>query len=220
MVGKLAIGIVLAVFIWNVATRPETRVFAKADTQTATLGKKMDKNPSSPESPRTEPLSAPLKDSTEVEEKLVQPSIPIDPPISTPEHTNPVKNVSLDGPDFVWQRLIDHGFSREQVAGIMGNLRQEHNFQTSDVPGGLGIAQWMSNRRAALMAKPNYLDLAVQVDFIVEEMNSTEHRAGAMLRAATTVEAATIAFQDGYERCGDCRQAQRVQYAQEYYNRY
>lgn len=102
----------------------------------------------------------------------------------------------------------------------MGNLRQEHNFKTSDVPGGLGIAQWMGGRRSALMARDNYLDINVQLKFLVDEMNTTERAAGNAVRSAQTVEAATIAFQDKFERCGICRQEQRVQYAHSILGKY
>lgn len=102
----------------------------------------------------------------------------------------------------------------------MGNLRQEHNYKTEDVPGGLGIAQWLGARRDRLMLKPNYSSIETQLSFIVEELQTTEARTMQRLKASESVEAATIAFQDGYERCGDCRQPQRIQYALEILTRY
>lgn len=212
MVGRLAIGVALAWGIWGLVTHPETRVFAKMDNQTANLHDKTGTNPSFEQKPRIEPLAASLTETTEVTKE--------DPDIPAPILPEPVKTSSLDAPTIVWQYFTSRGFSREQTAGIMGNLRQEHNFQTSDVAGGLGVAQWLGNRRAALQAKPDYLNLTVQLDFIVEELNGVESRAGAALKAATTVEAATIAFQDLYERCGQCMQSQRVAYAYEYLGRY
>ena len=77
----------------------------------------------------------------------------------------------------------------------------------------------MGSRRANLLAKENPYDIATQANFIVEELNGVESRAKSMLTAAHTVEQATIAFQNGYERCGDCRQSQRVAYAIDYYGR-
>ena len=106
MVGKLTIGIVLAVAIWHIATHPETRVFAKADTQTATLHDKSGVNPSFEQKPRIEPLSASLKEATEVTNHS---------DISN-SSTEQAKNISLDAPGVVWQRLISHGLSREQTA--------------------------------------------------------------------------------------------------------
>ena len=220
MLGRLAIGVALAWGIWGLVTHPETRVFAKMDNQTANLHDKTGTNPSFEQKPRIEPLTASIDKTTVVEpvQNTKNDSL------ATAENQKPtevvVKNSSLDAPTIVWQYFTSRGFSREQTAGIMGNLRQEHNFQTSDVAGGLGVAQWLGNRRAALQAKPDYLNLTVQLDFIVEELNGVESRAGAALKAATTVEAATIAFQDLYERCGQCMQSQRVAYAYEYLGRY
>lgn len=103
----------------------------------------------------------------------------------------------------------------------MGNLRQEHGFKTSDAgAAGLGIAQWLGSRRAALEAKGNYLDLTTQLNFMLEELSGIEHVAGNAIRTAQTVEEATMAFQDKYERCGDCRQSQRIGYALEILARY
>lgn len=102
----------------------------------------------------------------------------------------------------------------------MGNLAQEHQFKTDDVPGGLGIAQWMGARRQKLMQRANYSVLQTQLQFMVDELNSTEKRAGDALRATTTLEEATVVFQNLYERCGVCMQHQRVAYAHEILAKY
>lgn len=112
-----------------------------------------------------------------------------------------------------WNFLIANGFTRNQTAGIMGNLQQEHGFQTSDVRGGLGIAQWIGGRRSALMARPNYLDISVQLQFMLDELNGSNAHAGAAVRASATIEQAVQAFQNLYERCGICNEGARVQYA-------
>ena len=127
--------------------------------------------------------------------------------------------MQLTNEQIAWNYLIQR-FTKEQAAGIMGNLRQEHNFKTDDVPSGLGIAQWLGARREQLIQRGNYSDINVQLDYIVWELENTESRASTQLRAQTTVEGATRAFQNYYERCGDCRESQRIQYAIEYYNRY
>ena len=124
----------------------------------------------------------------------------------------PMSVVPINARDFVWSYLSKH-FTREQTAGIMGNLRQEHNFNTSDVAGGLGIAQWIGGRRARLMTKPNYNTLTGQLDYLMEELNGSESAAGSAIRSARTVEEATVAFESLFERCGDCRTGTRIQYA-------
>lgn len=108
---------------------------------------------------------------------------------------------------------MSQGFTRNQTAGIMGNLQQEHGFKTSDVGGGLGIAQWIGGRRSALMGKPNYLDINVQLTFLMEELNSYERGANAAIRASQSIEEAVVAFQNKFERCGICNQGARVNYA-------
>jgi len=119
----------------------------------------------------------------------------------------------LDNETIIWNFLIAQGFTREQVAGVMGNLQQEHNFNTSDEPGGLGIAQWIGARRSNLVAKGNYLDLNVQLNYLMEELNGSEYRAKAAIQASTTVDQATVAFQNKFERCGQCEQGTRIMYA-------
>lgn len=119
-----------------------------------------------------------------------------------------------------WEFFISKGLSREHTAGIIGNLRQEHNFNTSDEPGGLGIAQWLGSRRERLIQRGNHLDFNVQLNFIMEELETTEQYAYQNLKSTTTVEAATISFQNFYERCGNCMQSQRINYALQAYNLY
>lgn len=95
----------------------------------------------------------------------------------------------------------------------MGNLQQEHGFKTDDVPGGLGIAQWLGGRRANLLARKNPFSIHTQLQFMLDEMNGPESAAGKAVRSAQTVKQATIAFQNIYERCGYCVQDQRISYA-------
>lgn len=119
-----------------------------------------------------------------------------------------------------WDFFIAKGYSDVQVAGILGNLKQEHNFNTSDEPSGLGIAQWLGARRERLIQRGNHLDLTSQLNFIIEELNGTESVANKLLKSSYSVEEATVVFQNLYERCGNCMQSQRITYALEIYNRY
>lgn len=112
-----------------------------------------------------------------------------------------------------WDFLIRNGFTREQTAGIMGNLMQEHRFNTSDVPGGLGIAQWTGGRRLNLINQyPNsYLSIESQLDFLMKELSSTG--IGARIKNTNTVYDSLIIFQDQFERCGICATDNRIKYA-------
>lgn len=119
-----------------------------------------------------------------------------------------------------WEFFINKGFTKEQTAGILGNLKQEHGFNTSDEAGGLGIAQWLGSRRERLIQRGNHLDFNVQLNFIMEELDTTEQYAHQALRATTSVEQSTIAFQNFYERCGNCMQQTRINYAFDIYYKY
>ena len=125
----------------------------------------------------------------------------------------PAPSQPVDNETATWNFLIGQGFSRNQTAGIMGNLQQEHNFNTSDVPGGLGIAQWMSGRRDNLMARPNYLDINVQLQYLMDELNTGESAAKAGILASDSLENAVYVFSSKFERCGTCHNEQRVAYA-------
>lgn len=197
MISKLVGGIILAICFYMVGTTPEPHAAAESAMDTADLTQKMSTHPSPKPKARTEPLTRSQETVTEVA------------PVA------PKSNERI-----IWERLIAEGFTREQTAGIMGNVRQEHNFKTDDVPGGLGIAQWTGGRRSALMARGNYLDLNVQLDYLIYELNNTEIRAKQSILSSSNVEEATIAFQNNFERCGTCMQQQRVSYAYDTLSRY
>jgi hypothetical protein len=119
--------------------------------------------------------------------------------------------------DHVWNYLIKAGFSDEQAAGIMGNLQQEHGFQTS----GDGLAQWMGGRRARLMRMNKPYSLNTQLNFLVnvELAGSYSHVKKALL-ACNTVAAATTVFCNKYERPGIPAMSKRQAYARNVYNIY
>lgn len=105
-------------------------------------------------------------------------------------------------------KFVAAGFTREQAAGIVGNLIAESNLDSNNTTGdggvSHGIAQWNGDRLKALKAfasskgKP-WNDYDTQLDFIIYELSSSESTAGQKLRASKTVEEATAAF-IGYER--------------------
>lgn len=104
--------------------------------------------------------------------------------------------------------FVSRGWSREQAAGIVGNLVHESGLNpnaTHDVdpktgqPTGLGIAGHRLERRQALIefarakgAAPN--DYQTQLEFIDQELRTTEASAGNALRAARTPQEAAAAF--------------------------
>lgn len=125
-----------------------------------------------------------------------------------------------DNEGIAWNFLISNGFSPAQTAGIMGNLMQEHGFQTSDTAGGLGIAQWTAGRRNSLLSRDNPYDIYTQLQFLMDELNTGYAAAKNSILSSTSVDAATRAFQNQFERCGICREEARINYAYTIYNRY
>lgn len=130
----------------------------------------------------------------------------------------------------VYNRLRQNGFTDSEAAGITGNIAQESMFDTEafskDGYNSHGLVQWTGDRKAHLeqFARENGLDpkdWRTQVDFISEEMNTTERAAFEALRKnpnITPEEAAHI-VREQYERPDPAvaNDAYRQQVAREVY---
>jgi hypothetical protein len=123
--------------------------------------------------------------------------------------------------------FVARGLSKRQAAGIVGNLIQESSVNPNAVEfgggPGRGIAQWSVGGRWDTSHGDNVTSyasqhgesrwaLTTQLDFIWFEL-TTDGYGYSALKAATTVSAAVLAFQDKYEICGTCDQTKRVEYA-------
>lgn len=131
----------------------------------------------------------------------------------------------------VYNRLRQNGFTDSEAAGITGNIAQESMFDTEalskDGYNSHGLVQWTGDRKAHLeqFARENGLDPTdwrTQVDFISEEMNTTERAAFEALRKnpnITPEEAARI-VREQYERPDPAvaNDAYRQQIAREVYD--
>lgn len=131
----------------------------------------------------------------------------------------------------VYNRLRQNGFTDSEAAGITGNIAQESMFDTEalskDGYNSHGLVQWTGDRKAHLeqFARENGLDpkdWRTQVDFISEEMNTTERAAFEALRKnpnITPEEAAHI-VREQYERPDPAvaNDAYRQQVAREVYD--
>jgi len=100
------------------------------------------------------------------------------------------------------------GYTKEQAAGIVGNLIQESGLRPSGAVGdngtAFGIAQWRGERLTRLKRFANangkhWEDFETQLAFVDMELQSHETDAYRNLKAARTVDEATAAF-IGYER--------------------
>lgn len=118
--------------------------------------------------------------------------------------SSPAENEAI-----AWDYFMAQGFTRNQTAGIMGNLQQEHGFRTD----GDGIAQWTGGRLSTLLSRPNPRSIQTQLDYLMFELNGSYGKVKTNLMATSTVEQAVVVFQNQYERCGICAESSRVQFA-------
>ena len=109
--------------------------------------------------------------------------------------------------------FTDNGYSKAQAAGIAGNLFEESNFRENAEnkagggKGAYGLAQWRSDRQTELFKFANTkgekrggLSLKTQLEFILQEFESTEKSARNLLKQQSTVEDSARSFGLKYER--------------------
>jgi hypothetical protein len=112
-------------------------------------------------------------------------------------------NVTAPKVDPAMQFFLGKGWSREQAAGIVGNLLQESGTldptQSHDSGTGIGIAGWRLERRKALEGfaaarGKSATDFETQLEFVDHELRTSEGAVGARLRQAKTAGQAAEAF--------------------------
>lgn len=114
-----------------------------------------------------------------------------------------------------------------QSAGIMGNALREtgelEHLQQIDEKGdaqGLGWFQWSGARHVAFLAfceKHSYRWQSdeASIEYLISELNSTQHETLVELRNTETVEAAAEAFEKYFERAGVVDMRERIDYAED-----
>lgn len=109
--------------------------------------------------------------------------------------------------DYSRDVLINKGWSREQAAGIIGNLLEESDLNPAALnkkENAQGIAQWRGDRikKFEELYKIPLLNSSLdqQLEYLNWELNNTEKFAGNALRKTKTVEEATKSFDRFYER--------------------
>ena len=120
--------------------------------------------------------------------------------------------------------LVGKGLSDFQAAAIVGNLQQESGLNpraSGDQGASHGIAQWHLSRWDDLRAFADYQKrdpwaLDLQLDFLWNELRTIPELGLDELRSSTSLEAATVAFQNLFERCDPtkCAESKRIAYAQ------
>lgn len=126
--------------------------------------------------------------------------------------------------------FVGKGLKDYQAAGIVGNLMQESNVSPTAVEygggPGRGTAQWSVGGRWDTDASDNVVwyanqqhqdkwSLQLQLDFTWYELMHFSRYGLAALRSSTNITDATIAFEDDFEQCGHCDEAQRIAYAKD-----
>lgn len=112
------------------------------------------------------------------------------------------------------------GWTREQAAGIVGNLVVESGLRTDIVGDGgraYGIAQWHPDRQARFkqvygkdIRQSNFQE---QLEYVNWELNNSEKAAGDALRGATTAADAAAIVDSQYERSAGLHLARRQENA-------
>lgn len=115
--------------------------------------------------------------------------------------------------------FMNKGLSEAQSRGIVGNLIQESNGNHTSVnrsSGAFGLAQWLGPRKQRLIQKyGTNPTIPQQLEFIWEELNSTEGKAFQKLLNTNTIADATKAFAKHFERAGnnEMNMNKRIKYA-------
>ena len=128
------------------------------------------------------------------------------------------------------QFFMSKGWSKEQAAGIVGNLKIESGNFASDVLSGtrkgdggkaIGVAQWHKDRRDIFQ---NLFGKSIigssfkeQLEFVNWELNNSEKKtAGDKLRLARTAQEAAVIVDKFYERSSGAHRTQRIAAALQY----
>ena len=121
------------------------------------------------------------------------------------------------------QQVLDFfqskGLTENQSRGILGNLLQESNGNHEIVnskSGAFGLAQWLGSRKKKLIEKYGKNPTKQQqLEFIWEELNTTEKNTLQKLLATNTISDATRVFANSFERAGksEMNMNQRIRYA-------
>lgn len=116
---------------------------------------------------------------------------------TTTPSSGPLTGDTAQNAQTVWNFFKNNGYTPEQVAGIMGNLKNESGFNPgakNPTSGATGLGQWLGSRKTNLSRWPNNNTVEGQCAYILFELQHTESDKDRHLRNAKDVTAATIAF--------------------------
>lgn len=129
---------------------------------------------------------------------------------------------------YIPRLMKDFGLTKEQAAGIVGNLGHESAGMQAGIQergvkvgrGGLGWAQWTGPRRKEFESflEKNGMsanDPEANYAFLKQELQTTEAPSLEKLKQTKSIEEATVVFEESYERAGVKSYGSRVQYAKD-----
>lgn len=116
------------------------------------------------------------------------------------------RQISTNFTQYALNFFKNKGLSENQARGIVGNLMQEsggNHTITNKSSGAFGLAQWMGNRKQQLLQQyGSNPSSQQQLEFIWQELNTTERKAFDKLLSTNTIADATKAFAKHFERAG------------------
>ena len=127
---------------------------------------------------------------------------PIEKSLEEPDDRTPTGNQIVNF-------FMNKGLTKNQAKGIYGNIMQEsggkHNIVSKDGHNSYGLAQWTGTRKARLFSKyGTNPTVNQQLEYLWDELNSTEKSALNALRNTSTVADATKVFMQKFERPANC----------------
>lgn len=124
--------------------------------------------------------------------------------------------------------LQSKGLNNKAIAGVMGNIQQESNFDTTNTnksSGAYGLFQWLGGRKTNLL---NYAkekgtsasDIQTQLDFFWYELETSEKKTMSVLTSSNyeTASDYAAAFEKSFERSGGSALEKRKSYAETFYS--
>ena len=136
-------------------------------------------------------------------------------------------NTAASNASYIWNYLVNSGYSEFATAGIMGNIKQESQFNQGAVNpngGAYGICQWFASRKDDLIKnRPNdYQTLDGQLAFLIYELNGSKSNVRDELKRVGTPEDAAFIFHRDFEISEDSAEqvrATRGKYARMIYDK-
>lgn len=133
-----------------------------------------------------------------------------------------VSNIGQSGNQVI-KFFTQKGLTPEQASGVAGNLYKESGINPNAVGDNgtsYGIAQWHAERLSALKSNPNWNTLEGQLEFLWNELNTTQRSALNNLKQTTTPQDAAAFFARDFERPASRNYSQRASIAQNLYINY